>query len=208
MKSCTKYLKQFVYKVRDDGLAVFNLRKVDARIVTAAAFLSRFDNMLIISRKTNAAEAIRKFAEVVGCKHISGRFSPGTLTNPSYRDFFEPDVVFLIDPLVDEQAVKEAKKKRIPVVTLCDTFNEAADMDLIIPTNNNGKKAIALVMLLLAKEILKKRGTVKKDSDFKYTIVDFGAELTPQEGAYPGKPEAQPAKAPVKEAAKGKRLKG
>ena len=207
MKSCTKYLKQFVYKVRDDGLAVFNLRKVDARIVTAAAFLSRFENMLIISRKTNAAEAIKKFAEVVGCKHISGRFSPGTLTNPSYREFFEPDVVVLIDPLVDEQGIKEAKKKRIPVVTLCDTFNEAADMDLIIPTNNNGKKAIALVLMLLAREILRKKGKVKKDSDFKYTIADFGADITPQaEGAQKAYPEAQPMRGRARGAPDGKRV--
>jgi small subunit ribosomal protein S2 len=180
MKSCTKYLKQFVYKIRDDGLAVFNLRKVDARIIAAAAFLSRFKNILIVSRKTNAAEALKKFAEVIGCKHISGRFSPGTLTNPSYRDFFEPDVIVIIDPLVDEQAIREAKKKRIPVVTLCDTFNEASDLDLIIPANNNGKKAIALILLLLAREILKNRGKIKKDSDFKYTIEDFGAESGPQ----------------------------
>ena len=27
MKSCTPYMKQFVYKVRDDGLAVFNLQR-------------------------------------------------------------------------------------------------------------------------------------------------------------------------------------
>jgi small subunit ribosomal protein S2 len=176
MKSCTRYLRQFVYKIRDDGLCVFNLRKVDARIVTTAAFLSRFKNILIVSRKTNAAEAIEKFAEVVGCRCIAGRFSPGTLTNPSYKDFFEPDVVFLIDPLVDEQAIKESKKKRIPVVAFCDTFNEASDVDLIIPTNNNGKKALALILMLLAREMLKNKGVIKKDSDFKYTLTDFGAD--------------------------------
>jgi len=180
MKSCTRYLKQFVYKIRDDGLAVFNLRMVDSRIVTAAAFLTRFKNILIISRKSNAAEAINKFAEVVQCKCIAGRFSPGTLTNPSYRDFFEPDVVVIIDPLVDNQAIKEAKKKRIPVVTLCDTFNEASDLDLLIPTNNNGKKAVALVLMLLARKMLKNTGKIKKDSEFKYNIIDFGAESVTQ----------------------------
>lgn len=180
MKSCTRYLKQFVYKIRDDGLAVFNLRMVDSRIVTAAAFLTRFKNILIISRKSNAAEAINKFAEVVQCKCIAGRFSPGTLTNPSYRDFFEPDVVVIIDPLVDNQAIKEAKKKRIPVVTLCDTFNEASDLDLLIPTNNNGKKAVALVLMLLARKMLKNTGKIKKDSEFKYNIIDFGGESVTQ----------------------------
>jgi small subunit ribosomal protein S2 len=179
MKSCTKYLRQFVYKIRDDGLAVFNLRKVDARIVTAANFLSQFENILVVSRKNNAAEAIEKFAEVTGSKAIAGRFSPGTLTNPSYRHFFEPDVVVSVDPLVDENAIKESRKKRIPMVALCDTFNEASDVDLLIPANNNGKKALALIFMLLARELLKKRGKIKKDSEFKYTIEDFGGEGTP-----------------------------
>jgi len=179
MKSCTGYMKQFVYKIRDDGLAVFNLRKVDSRIAATASFLSRFQNMLIVSRKTTAAEAIRKFAEITGSKYVAGRFSPGTLTNPSFRDFFEPDVVVVIDPLVAEQAVKEARKKRIPQVAFCDTFNEASDLDLIIPTNNNGRKAIAFVLMLLAREILKRKGKIKNDSEFKYTLADFGIEEQP-----------------------------
>jgi small subunit ribosomal protein S2 len=188
MKSCTPYMRQFVYKIRDDGLAVFNLRKVDMRILTAANFLSQFDNILIVSRKSNAAEAVNKFAEVTESKAIAGRFSPGTLTNPSYTDFFEPGVVVSVDPLVDENAIKEAKKKRIPMVALCDTFNEASDVDLLIPANNNGKKSMALIFMLLAREILKKRGKIKKDSEFKYTIEDFGGETAP---AQPGeeKPE-------------------
>jgi len=179
MKSCTKYLRGFVYKIRDDGLAVFNLRRVDARITVAANFLAGRENILVVSRKNNAADAILKFAEVTGAKAISGRFSPGTLTNPSYRDFFEPDVVISVDPLIDENAVREAKKKRIPMIALCDTFNEASDIDLIIPVNNNGKKSLALVFMLLAREILKNRGKIKSDADFKYTIEDFGADVQP-----------------------------
>jgi len=181
MKSCTKYMKRFVYKIREDGLSVFNLRKVDNRIAVAANFLSQFENVLVVSRKSNAADAINKFAEVTGTKAIAGRFSPGTLTNPSYRDFFEPDVVVTVDPLVDENAVKEAKKKRIPMIALCDTFNEASDIDLLIPANNNGKKSLALIFMLLAREILKKRGDIKTDAEFKYTIEDFGGESPAQE---------------------------
>ncbi len=208
MKSCTKYLRQFVYKIRDDGLAVFNLRKVDARIVTTASFLSKFENILVVSRKSNAAEAVLKFAEVTGSKAIAGRFSPGTLTNPSYRDFFEPDVVISVDPLVDENAVKEAKKKRIPMVALCDTFNEASDVDLLIPANNNGKKSLAMVFMLLSRELLKKQGKIKNDSDFKYTIEDFGGELPVQQPAADAKKqdedekEEKPAKKAVKKTTK------
>jgi len=171
MKSCTPYMKQFVYKVRDDGLAVFNLQKVDERIKAAADFLAGFENVLVASRKDNAAIAITAFAKATGSRSIAGRFSPGTLTNPSYKDFFEPDAILIIDPLVDEQVIKEAKKKRIPIVSLCDTFNSAKDLDLIIPINNNGKKALALVFWILSKEILKKRG--KK---LALKLADFGGE--------------------------------
>jgi small subunit ribosomal protein S2 len=176
MKSCTPYMRQFVYKIRDDGLAVFNLQKVDQRIRTAIEFLSRFKKILVVSRKENAAKAIEMFAEVVGVKAISGRFSPGTLTNPSYRGFYEPGVVFVVDPLIDDQVIREARKRRVPIVALCDTFNISKDIDLCIPANNNGRKSLALVFWLLAREILKKRGELKKDSDFSYTLKDFGGE--------------------------------
>jgi small subunit ribosomal protein S2 len=176
MKMCTKYMKKFIYKVRDDGLAVFNIQKVDSRIKVASNFLSKFEKIMIVSRKTNGVKAAKKFAEVIGGKAITGRFPPGTLTNPSFKDFYEPDVIFVIDPLIDKQAVEEAKKRRIPVIALCDTFNEVADVDLVIPANNNGKKSIALILWIMAREILKKRKEIKSDKDFKYTMKEFGGE--------------------------------
>lgn len=176
MKSCTPYMKQFIYKVRDDGLAVFNLQKVDHRIEIAGNFLSNFEKIMIVSKKDNASKAIKTFAEIVDGKAITGRFLPGTLTNPSYRGFYEPDVIFVVDPLIDEQVVKEAKKKRIPIVALCDTFNMAKGIDFVIPVNNNGKKSLALVFWIMAREIMKKKKKIKKDSDFKKTVKDFGSE--------------------------------
>lgn len=176
MKSCTPYMKQFVYKVRDDGLAVFNLQKVDNRIKIAADFLSSFEKIMVVSKKDNASKAIKSFAEAVNGKAITRRFLPGTLTNPSYKGFYEPDVLLVVDPLIDDQAVKEAKRKRIPIVSFCDTFNIARDVDVIIPVNNNGKKSIALIFWIMTREILKNRKELKKDSDFKMTLKDFGSD--------------------------------
>lgn len=173
MKSCTPYAKEFVYKIRDDGLAVFNLQKVDERIKIAADFLSRFQNILAVSRKEASVKPLKMFSETVGGKAITDRFSPGTLTNPSYKDFYEPDVVLVVDPLVDDQVIKEAKKRKVPIVALCDTFNSAKDVDLTIPMNNNGKKALGLVFWILAREIIKNRGEIKKDEDFKLKKDEF-----------------------------------
>ncbi len=178
MKSCTPFMKRFVYKVREDGVAVFNLKMLDERLLTAAKFLSGFSKIMVVSRKDAAGKAITVFARVVGAKAIAGRFPPGTLTNPSFKEFYEPDIVVVADPLVDEQAVKEAKKKRIPIVAICNTFNTARDVDLVVPMNNNGKKSLALTFWILSREMLKARGSKDK---FKMKIEDFGGETGPAE---------------------------
>ncbi|MBI4019781.1 MAG: 30S ribosomal protein S2 [Candidatus Aenigmarchaeota archaeon] len=190
MKTCMPCMKRFVYKIRDDGLAVFNLAMVNDRIKVASSFLSGFGRILVVSRKENAGQAIRKFAEAVEGRAIAGRFSPGTLTNPSYKGFYEPEVIVVVDPLIDEQAIKEAKKKRIPVVALCDTFNTVKDVDLSIPVNNNGKKSLGLIFWIMAREILKERGKVKRTADFKYSLTDFGGEEAKEAGEAKEAPSA------------------
>ena len=176
MKTCTKYMKKFVYKIRDDGLAVFNLKKVDERIGNAADFISQYNSIMAVCRKSGGIKAVEKFSEIVEGKAIAGRFLPGTLTNPLFKDFYEPDVVLVVDPIIDKQAVVEAKKKKLPVVALCDTFNDANDIDVVIPVNNNGKKSIALVFWILAREVLKKKKKIKSDKEFNLTVKDFGGE--------------------------------
>ncbi|MDI6806901.1 MAG: 30S ribosomal protein S2 [Candidatus Aenigmarchaeota archaeon] len=175
MKQKTKQIEEFIYNIRPDGLAVFNLKKVDERIRIAAKFLARCTNILVTSRKPIVFQPIKKFCELIKCKVVTGRFMPGMLTNPSYEEYFEANVVLVVDPLIDFQAIQEAVKARVPVVALCDTFNETKDIDLIIPCNNVGKRAIATIFWLLAREILKERKEIKSDREFKHEIESFEA---------------------------------
>ena len=158
MKSKTANMKRFIYKIREDGLSVLNLKLLDERISIAAKFLAKNKNILVVGRKPNSHKGVRKLAEVIGADHVVGRFMPGTLTNPNYNKFLEPDVIILADPLSDKQSLKEAVDSRIPVVALCDTFNDTKNIDLVIPCNNKGRKSLALVFWLLAREIMKNRG--------------------------------------------------
>ncbi|MEM5805535.1 MAG: 30S ribosomal protein S2 [Candidatus Aenigmatarchaeota archaeon] len=173
MKQKTKDMREFVYKIRPDGLAVLNLKKIDERIKIAARFLARLNKILVATRKTIAFNIIKKFGEIIKAEVVTGRFMPGTLTNPSYKKYFEAEAVLILDPMTDIQALKEALKARVPVVAVCDTINETKDIDLIIPANNKGKKAIAMLFWLLAREILKERKEIKSDSEFKYKLEDF-----------------------------------
>ncbi len=176
MKQRTEQMKEFIYKIRPDGLAVLNLKMIDERIKTASKFLAKLNKIIVVGRKSAAKGAIEKFGELIGAVVVTGRFMPGTLTNPHYRKFFEAEAILIIDPLTDMQALNEAVTARVPVVGICDTFNETRDIDLIIPANNKGKKALATLFWILAREVLKERGTIKSDSEFQYKIEDFDME--------------------------------
>ena len=170
----TEDMKRFVYRVRADGLYVLDVKATDERIKIAADFLSKFDpaRILVVSARQYGQFPATMFAKVTGAKSVVGRFIPGTLTNPEYRDFVEPDVVVVTDPIGDSQAVKEAVDVGVPVIAMCDTNNMTTHIDIVIPTNNKGRKALALIYWLLAKEITKLRG-----QQTGYGVKDFEIEI-------------------------------
>lgn len=181
MKMRTKDMSRFIYKIRSDGLAVLDVQAIEQRIAIAAKFLSRFKKIIVVSRKHNGQKPAVMFtkalAPAIEAKPVAGRFLPGILTNPSFKEYFEPEALLVADPLADKQAVKEAVRMRIPIIAICGTFNETSDIDLIIPANNKGRKALALVYYLLAKEMLKVLGK----EELKYKPEDFEAEETKEE---------------------------
>lgn len=175
MRQRIKPMERYIYKVRPDKLAVFDIAKIDQRIKIAVQFLSSFkpEDMIIVSRKKNGHKPVVKFAEITGAKAVYGRFMPGMLTNPNYEKYVEPKVMLVTDPFADRQAVIEAFKANIPIVALCDTYNEIKYVDLIIPLNNKGRKSVALFYWLLARELLKTWKKIKDNKDFRYTVADF-----------------------------------
>jgi len=164
-------MERFIYKILPNGLAVLNLSVLDKRIRAAALLLSKYNNILVVGKKVK--KPLQTFAETINAKVIIGRFMPGSLTNPSYINFFEPDIILLTDPFIDRNALKEAVKMRIPVIALCNTFNQTKFIDLVIPCNNKGKNSLAMIFFLLSREILKIRGKIKNNEEFNLKLDDF-----------------------------------
>ena len=175
----TADMKEYIYKVRNDGLYIIDINKTDKKINIASKFISKFDpeNILVVSVRQYGQKPIRKLSEYTGIKVLDGRFRPGTLTNPSAKGFIEPELLIVTDPLADSQALDEARNIGIPVVGLCDTNNELKYIDIAIPTNNKGRRALALVYWLLSRAILKEKGKIKSYENFKQTVEDFEAEI-------------------------------
>jgi small subunit ribosomal protein S2 len=172
-------MKDFIYKVRQDGLYVLDVKKTDERIRAVAKFLARFDpkRILVVSARQYGQRPAREFSKAIGAPAFAGRFPPGTLTNPVIDAFVEPDVLIVTDPAADKQALDEALGVGIPIVAFCDANNETRNVDLVIPTNNKGRRALACVYWVLTREVLIARGDIKDPEDFKLEIEDFEARL-------------------------------
>ncbi len=172
-------MKEFIFKVRTDGLYVLDVKKTDERLRVAAKFLSRFDpqRILIVSARQYGQKPAKVFGKAIGAMVVAGRFVPGSLTNPILPKFVEPEILFVTDPAADEQALKEALNVGIPIVGICDANNETKYVDLVIPSNNKGRRALATIYWLLTREVLKAKGQLASDEDFKTTVEEFEASL-------------------------------
>lgn len=156
----TKYMDNFIYKTRPDGLSVLNVQRIDERIRLAGNLLAGYEphEILIVCRRETGWDAVKKFALATGAKFFAGRYPPGVLTNPSLKNFIEAKIVLVADSWPDKNAVEDALRVGLPVIALCDTNNQSNNIDLVVPCNNKGKKSLSLVFYLLAKIYAEKRG--------------------------------------------------
>lgn len=171
----TSDMEKYIFRVRSDGLYVLDIRKTNERIISAAKFLARYDpeDILVVATRQYGQAPVKKFGEIIGCKTIPGRFIPGTLTNPKYNKFIEPKIIVVTDPRSDSQAIIESKQIGVPIVGLCDTENLLSTVDIVIPVNNKGRKAIALVYWLLARQILREKEIIGEFEDLDVAATDF-----------------------------------
>ena len=176
----TKFMTPFITKASPEGLYMLDLDITLSRIQTAGRFIKKFDinRVVVYSGRSYCKTPIEKFCELTGAKMMLGRFMPGTLTNPSLPFYIEPQLIIISDPRVDSQAVTEATNAGIPVIGIANTDNITSKLDLIIPANNRGRKALATVYWLLAREILQDSKAMKYEiDDFETKTADVEEEL-------------------------------
>ncbi len=178
-------MRRYIYKMRKDGLNVLDMQTLDERIAIVANFLALFEprKIVVVSRRLYGHTPAKMFAESIGAKAFTGRFVPGTLTNPKGKEFIEPAILLATEPEPDSQAIDEATKINVPVIALCSTNNSTKNVDLVLPVNNKGRKSLALVYWLLAREFLKAKGLIKADKDFSKKLEQFEYQI--KEGKEP-----------------------
>lgn len=199
----TSDMREFIFKRRDDGLYILDLRKSAERLVAAAKLLARYkpEEITVVASRVYSSNPANKFAALTGVNLIKGRFVPGTMTNMTCKGFMEPKIILVCDPKGEREAVSESAKNGVPVISLCDTDNETKFIDVVVPINNKGKRSLALIFYILARELLLAQGRIKSYDEFTYDISYFEQmapvepkkeEVAPPEGGQPQETAAPP----------------
>jgi len=68
-----------------------------------------------------------------------------------------PDLIFIVDPKKEHNAILEAKKLKIPTVAIVDTNCDPDEIDYVIPGNDDAIRAVKLISNKLADAIIEAR---------------------------------------------------
>jgi len=76
-----------------------------------------------------------------------------------------PDILFIIDPGVHSTALREARRLKIPIISILDTDDDPTLVDYPIPANDSAKSSIEYILNLITEAIKEAKGEIKLEAE-------------------------------------------
>jgi small subunit ribosomal protein S2 len=173
-KVVTPKMRQYVYRRRADGLAIFNTDLIDEKLKEGIEFLSKFnpEDIILVCKREAGWKTAEKFSELTGIRVFTKKYPAGILTNPSLPNFFENKLTIITDSWLDRNSLLDTKRVNKKVLMICGTNNFPKDVDQIVIGNNKGAKSLGLMFYLLARGYLKnkKLDGIEKIPDLEWWV--------------------------------------
>ena len=156
-KVVTPDMREFVYRRRADGLAIFNTDLIDEKLKEAIDYLSKFntENIVVVCKRKSGKKAVRMFSQLTGIKVFTKKYPAGILTNTDLPDFFENELTIIGDSWLDKNALSDTLNVKKNVLMICDTNNFSKGADQVIIGNNKSGKSLGVIFYLLARGFCK-----------------------------------------------------
>ncbi len=158
-KVVTPNMRQFVYRRRADGLAIFNTDIIDEKLKEGIEYLAKFapEDVILVCKRQAGWKAAEAFSKFTGIRVFTKKYPAGILTNTQLPDFFENELTIVTDSWVDKNALNDTMKVNKKVLMICDTNNFTQGANQIVIGNNKSNRSLGLIFYLLARGYCKAR---------------------------------------------------
>jgi small subunit ribosomal protein SAe len=168
----SKALERYVYGTRpNERIKVIDIEAMWEKFVLAARAFCSINypsDIVVASSKVFGRRPVVKFCSSVGATPVTGRFIPGTFTNPMVRNTYDPRILIVSDTLADKQAIKESFYCNLPVIAFVNTDNPCEGVNIAIPMNNRSPHAIGAGFFILSRLI----NHMKKGEELDHNMRD------------------------------------
>ena len=156
----TPKMKAFIYRRRNDGLAIFNTDFIDEKLKEGVKFLSQFspEDVILVCKRDTGWKAAEMFSKVTGIRIFTKKYPAGILTNSELPDFFENELTIITDSWLDKNALNDTLRANKKILMICDANNFPRGNEQIVVGNNKSPKSLGVIFYLLAKGYCKERG--------------------------------------------------
>jgi len=131
------------------GMPYVNQRWLGGTLTNWVTIRQRIDYLLLVERRMDAGEfrtlskkerlSIQR--DIDKLNHRIGGLK--TMTRL-------PNMVFIVDTIVEDLAVLEANKLKIPIIAMADTNSNPDPIDYAIPSNDDAIRAVKLIVSVIA----------------------------------------------------------